>query len=472
MRSAPLFLILSCVLPAAAQDAMPSDVAAMHPEGKWRIRRAELYHYLVRYHGRSKAAAEVLTEYMTRRLVEAEARKRRISVTEAEVDRWLEDLDRTVRARSGGETGLESMCREMQMSMAELRRKGRQWVLQRNVAEALACEKDPAREKSGKKLSDESVIFMINTLYQAVEKETDARKLPEGTVARVADIDITEYEYGRALSFSIGKTELFRALNDLVLVEAVNLEIGPGKPNEADLAMQKRWFLEFERNRIARMPGAPSVIPDSMIEDVLEGRGLTLDGIYENPAFLAQARVRGHFRRKFDDAALKTYYESNEAKYGARVRIARILIGARAQQVPGVGRKIRNLQQGKSLADALWIRLNGGTDFAALAHEYSDDADVIKEGGGIVPIWLTGATRGYEQSFQQAMALTKAGDISKPFFDNGRGFVIVKLIDREPPPPFESIRDRVRGDAGEEAYVVWKAEVVRAALKNEALGEP
>jgi hypothetical protein len=50
--------------------------------------------------------------------------------------------------------------------------------------------------------------------------------------------------------------------------------------------------------------------------------------------------------------------------------------------------------------------------------------------------------------------------------------VIVKLIDREPPPPFESIRDRVRGDAGEEAYVVWKAEVVRAALKNEALGEP
>lgn len=100
----PFALLLLLCIPLLADEPrrnpLPADVAAQHPEGKWVVRKADLYRYLVRFYGAGSSAGGVLEEYMKRRLIEDEARKRKITVTENDVDRWLAELDAKVSLRS------------------------------------------------------------------------------------------------------------------------------------------------------------------------------------------------------------------------------------------------------------------------------------------------------------------------------------------------------------------------------------
>jgi hypothetical protein len=213
------------------------------------------------------------------------------------------------------------------------------------------------------------------------------------------------------------------------------------------------------------MPRAPANITDDIVKQVLKHRGLTLEDVYAGPAFLAQARAVGHFRRKQTDEVLRKYYESNRGRYGDQIQIARILVGARAQNVPGVGRKIRTLSQGRTISEQLWARLQGGEDFSDLARKHSEDADVIRKNGGVVPIWVTEQTAGYADSFRQASKLEK-GEMSKPFYSQGRGYVIVKLLARRQALAYEVIKDEIRADAANQEYGVWRRKVTQAARKN------
>jgi hypothetical protein len=466
MRVRVLLLLLALAPVTAAQDRVPSDVAAMHPEGKWKVRMADLYRYLVRYYRGQPTARMVLPEYMKRRLVEERARQGRLGVTEAEVDAWLADLDAQVKRQTG--KGLKDMSGQVGMKPAELKRRGRLWLLQEKVARAEILAKDPSRPKS-QRLSEDTVILVIDTLYKDAPKAYE--KLPKGVVARIGKIDITAYEYGRALVYELPTTEVLRALSDLVLFEEVALLVGDrNPPSKEDLEVQKQWYLTAEKNRIRRMPRAPTRITDDIVKQVLEQRGLTLEDVYAGPGFSAQARAVGHFRRQQTDETLAKFYEANRGRYGDQIQIARILVGARAQNIPGVGRKIRNLNQGKAIAEQIWARLQGGEDFADLARKHSEDSDVIRKRGGFVPIWLTGQTHGYQDSFVQARQLEKGG-ITKPFFSAGRGYVIVKLLARRKALDYELLKDDIRADAATQDYGLWRHTVGRAALKNPNLLE-
>lgn len=466
MRVRVLLFLFALAPMAAAEEPVPRDIAAMHPEGKWKIRKADLYHYLVRYYKGQPTARMVLPEYMKRRLVEERARRGKLAVTEAELDRWLGELDAQVRRKTG--KGLADMRDQVGMRPAELKRRGRLWLLQEKVARAEILAKDPSRSKD-QRLSEDTVILVIDTLYKKAPKEYE--NLPNGVVARIGKLDITEYEYGRALAYELPTTEVLRALSDLILFEEVALLVGDRKPpSKADLEVQKQWYLTAEKNRIGRMPGAPRNITDDIVKRVLKQRGLTLEDVYAGPAFVAQARALGHFRRKQTEETLRKYYEENRGRYGDQIQIARILVGARAQNVPGVGRKIRTLGQGKAIAEQIWTRLQAGEDFADLARKHSEDADVIRNRGGFVPIWLTEQTPGYQDSFRQARALKK-GEITKPFFSPGRGYVIVKLLARRRALDYELLKEDIRADAATQDYGVWKHTVTRAARKNPDLLE-
>jgi hypothetical protein len=466
MRVRVLLLLLALAPVAAAQGQVPRDIAAMHAEGKWKIRKADLYRYLVRYYRGQPTARSVLPEYMKRRMVEERARQRNLGVTQAELDAWLADLDAKVKRQTG--KGLADMRDQVGMRPAELARRGRLWLLQEKVARAEILAKDPARPKD-QRLSADTVILVIDTLFKKAPKQYE--KLPDGVVARIGKIDVTEYEYGRALAYELPTTEVIRALGDLMLFEEVALLIGDrNPPSEEDLEVQKQWYLTAEKNRIRRMPGAPTTITDDVVKQVLKNRGLTLEAVYGSPAFLAQARAVGHFRRKQTEATLRKYYEANRGRYGDQVQIARILVGARAQNVPGVGRKIRTLGQGKAISEQLWAQLKAGADFAELARKHSEDADVIRRAGGFVPIWVTEQTPGYQDSFRQARPLKK-GEFTKPFFSPGRGYVIVKLLARRKALDYELLKDDIRADAATQEYGVWRRRVTRAARKNPDLLE-
>jgi hypothetical protein len=154
------------------------------------------------------------------------------------------------------------------------------------------------------------------------------------------------------------------------------------------------------------------------------------------------------------------FYEENSAKYGDRLRVRRILIIARAQRVMIAGKKVRTLDQGRAAAEAIYLRLKGGEDFGKIAMQGSDDPDVIRKNGGFVPLWLTADAPSYEDTWAQANRL-KVGEISAPFFSAGRGFVIVKLINRRRALGFSAQKALIRRDAAEYDYRVWQGKAMR-----------
>jgi len=469
MSRIPARLLAAALLLASPampdENPLPADVAAMHPDGKWKIRKADLYRYLVRYESGQPAALAVLPEYMKLRLVEDEGRRRKIAVSEREVDQWLNSLD--AQLRQNGQS-LEAYCKQFGMRQEELRRKGRQWVLQKKLAGAILKEKDPSRGDAP--VSDDSVIFVVDTLYKEAKKETEG--LPDGIVARIRGIDINEYEYGRALAIELPKREVLRSLRGLILEEEVALLVGDrNPPTPKELEEQRKWFLDMEKSRIRRSaPDAPQEITDEMVEQVLKNRGLTLELVLRNPAFLANARAIGYFRKAITDEDLRAYYEEHKGEYGDQLRVARILVGARGQGVPGVGKAVRTPEQGRKESDQIYERLRSGEDFHRLARERSEDPDAIRNAGGIVPFWITAATPGYDDTFRQATQLDRDA-FSKPFFSQGRGYVIVKLLERKRAEDFERIKEKVREDAANDRYAIWRNDRTRAARINEDLFE-
>jgi parvulin-like peptidyl-prolyl isomerase len=130
----------------------------------------------------------------------------------------------------------------------------------------------------------------------------------------------------------------------------------------------------------------------------------------------------------------------------------------------------RTLEQGKKESAAIYEQLRGGGDFGKLARERSEDPDAIRKANGIVPFWITSDTPGYQDTFKQAAQLTK-DSISQPFFSEGRGYVIVKLLDRRAAAAYEAIKADVRADAARYRYDVWRNERTRAATVNADLFE-
>ena len=87
-------------------------------------------------------------------------------------------------------------------------------------------------------------------------------------------------------------------------------------------------------------------------------------------------------------------------------------------------------QQTKKLADSVYNILTNGGDFAALAKQFSDDRSTFIE-GGLMPEF---GTAKYDSVFEDhAFALTKDGEISKPF-ETKFGYHIIRRIAASPVP--------------------------------------
>ena len=465
---------LSALLRADEQPRdIAADLAAEAGDGAWKIRKREFYVHLSRYNAAHPIARRGLEDYLKERVVTREAAKRKVTVTHADAQDYLADADRILRKRTGGKMDLEKMAKQQEISMAELRRRSRSALMREAVARSIFRERDKSWPRD-KRVADDAVALVIDTIYQKLPKEFDLNKLKKGVLAKLGDIEVTEYEYGRHLIHVLPRTEMGRALNDLILAQEVNRLLGgPGKPNPEDLESEKRAYIKRERDRLMRLHPEfkdPAKITPEMIRQVIAQRGMTLEKIYANPGFSAQARARGHFMRKIDKAGLKKFYEENRGKYGDRLRVRRILVMARAQAVLIAGKKVRNLEQGRARVNAIALALDGGADFATLATADSDDPDFIRKNGGLVPLWLTSDRLGYRDTWQHANKLKK-NEISRPFFSAGRGYVLVKLLKRKRALSFDAQQREIRRDSAEYDYRLWQGKSVNSAIRSRSLFE-
>jgi len=470
---------LLCLVPLLATEvraddpprALPVDVAAVAGDGSWKIRKRDLYVYLAQYSSAHPQARLALEDYLKQRIIVREAAQRNVSVSDAEVNAWIDNLDRKIRETSGGRQTVNSMLVEQEMSLLDFQRRSRLALLRERVVRSIFRARDSSWPRD-KKVAEDAVTLTIDSLYRRAPKELDLAKLPKGVLAKLGSIEISEYDYGRQLMRVLPKTEVLHALQELILAKSVkDLTGNDDEPTAEEFELEKRAFIERERNRLMRMPGAmkdPRQITPEMIRSVVAQRGLTLEKIYANPGFRAQARARGHFMKQISKDELKEFYEKNHAKYGDRLRVRRILVLARAQPVMIAGKKVRTLQQGLARANAIHLRISGGEDFAKVAMETSDDSDFIRKNGGLVPLWLTADAPSYEDTWKQADNL-KPGKMSKPFFSAGRGYVVVQLIKRRRALSFDAQLREIRRDAAEYDYRTWQHKAIQASQRSKSL---
>ena len=468
-----LVLLALLALPAVAQNApvpaardpLPPDIAARHPEGKWEVRRSELYRYAATLFSDRQAIA-IRDDYMKLRFIQDEARRRGLQATDADVDAWLAALDRQVREKSGGEKSLETIAKETGMTERALRRRAHSGVLRERVALSEYRKRGDQR----KKLPEADIVLAVDQLYNHAKKETDPEKLPAGVVARVNEVKITDYDYGRELVFDYSPNEILRALNNLILVREAQLLLGEGfKPRSDDLRIHQDSYREQIAQQFRQGGLSADMISPDVFDEYLKSRGTTLAQVFANPAFQAEAAVRGHLRRTLGDKVRK-FYEEHRGRYGERLRVARLFLLARGhRQVQVRGKRVRTLEQGRQEAEALWVRAQSGENFAELVRRHSDDGPKLKAAGGVLPFWVHADTRGHQITFRQARLLER-NRISRPYY-NGSGFEIVKLVKREKEPSFEDVRERVRKDTAEVEYRIWRRTAFNRAQRASTLTE-
>lgn len=516
MRWLVLLLLIAPATARPDEQPLPKGVAAAHPQGVWKVRTADLYGHLVGYYAGEPQAVAALPDYLRRRMIEHEGRKRGITVTDKDSARQMARLDAQIRKRTGGTDNLEKYRKSQGMTKREFSRRMRSAILRERVARDIVNKRNKTRDPN-KPLQESTIVLTIDELYGKSKKILDPKKLKKGIVAKIGGASITKYQYGRELSYTLPRNTVSNALNDLIIAEEVKILIGSdAPPTKEELKLERRWFITFEVNRLKRQAQAQGKgrvkIDLSTVNQVLSKRGLTVDKALGSPGSRAQARARGHFRLAYSgvrlvasmdtdndgkiqekewtgdkarfakldanndkvvtedegDASLRKYYETNRKRFGDKLRVATIFIAARAQRVGQIGGKVRTLPQGKALAEALHVRATQGVDFGELAKENSNDVDVIKNNGGLVPFWLTADTPGYTDVWPQADRL-KEGTMSKPFFSRRGGFVIVKLLNRHKALGFDGMREKIVELASFEAYRTWRTKVLRAARKSKTL---
>ncbi len=464
----PVLLLVSRL--AVADPTLPADLAAAHPDGKWRIKKAQLYSYLVKYYGAHPSSKLILDDYLKVRFVQMEARRRKIRVTDRAVAMWIRDLETKIRKKTGGVQTLDSVSKQLGMTRRALIRRSKSAILRERIARAVYLEKDPTRNPS-REVTEADVQLVIDKLYEKADKSTSATRLPRNVVARLQGTDITVYDFGRELYFGLGERMILQALNQLIDIEQVRLLVGnDDPPTEAMMNAQKLWFMERQRALLRRQVKDPSVpITPELVDRSLARFGLSRKLIYGSLSFKAEARGRAHFQTALSDKEVLKFFEDNRGRYGDRVRVQRIFVKARAQRQVNIGgQKARNLEQGKARAQALWIRVTRGADFRKVAEKESDDMPAIKKRGGVVPIWLHKGLPGYEETFLAADRL-KVDEIGPVFYSRRGGFVIIKLLERKKGGKFVEIRDRVRADAGDRAHHLWRTKARQSALKAKTL---
>ena len=162
------------------------------------------------------------------------------------------------------------------------------------------------------------------------------------------------------------------------------------------------------------------------------------------------------------DKELRSYYDENKREFiqpeEARVRHIFFPVDAKADAAAKAAVKAK--------AEGVLARVKKGEDFAALAAEYSEDADTAKTGGelGIIRPGQTNA-----EAFEKGIFALKAGEagvVESPF-----GYHVVRVDERHEQKQlsFDQVKDALRKKLLQEAEQKKLQEFVAETAKQEGL---
>jgi parvulin-like peptidyl-prolyl isomerase len=327
---AGLFVALGA--PAPAGDEVGDDAVVATIDGR-AIPADRFARFVLVEREHSSAGAEALQQLVQERLVEREARRRGIRVTEQDVDLRARQIEEGLRAQSQGRQGLDDHLAGLKISRDAFR------VL---LHKSIACERMMAADfglPAGALVPPEKQSLWFRDLESRASVTKEG--LPAGVAATVEGQAIARTAWALKIFEGLPPAEGDKLFEDFIAVDLLltegakeGIEVGPE---------QIRREIE-ERSRLVREMLTGEGLPSEGVDylSTLKARGEDPAALLEGERFRAEIVLKELARRRFGEDGFRAFYEERRAvfdqAFGRRVRVATLFLKAAQQKSAKVAR--------------------------------------------------------------------------------------------------------------------------------------
>jgi hypothetical protein len=451
--TAALFLLLLCALgvaalpgPAHAQETGASSlpdgvVARVHSRD---VTEADLLDRIARTYEHGERGRGALAELVDDICVANEAKRRKVSVSDAEVRAYIAKWDETIRKQSGGKAKLEDLYTEGDEEV-EFVATAHEFVLRQKMA----------REDLGSKPDEELSEHYLKMWLASLRRKAKVRykDLPDGVLAQVGDRSVLRHELAARLRDKLPKEMVAAVGNELVITLFSEHDTAAAGVVVSDEVMGEA--LRELRKQFASDPqiSGSGVTFDQFLR---QSRGYGEDDLRQDRVFRARIALRQMIRDEISDADVRTFWEEHRDAYGERVLVRQLLVAASAS-----GAKFQQRDFGQAFQEALGLKVEilveGGLNLpeserpktpvaplltrVAKKHAHNDEA---RRKAGEPMIFTKQPLEG-EDDLRKAVFEGPLGGLQGPI-KSSLGYHLVVVEERRPAPEFDDVKERIRDD--------------------------
>jgi hypothetical protein len=427
---------------AAAEDGLPPGVVArVHGRD---VTQADLRERLAKRWAATERGKQLLDQLVDDTCVEAEAKKRGVTVTDDEVAAYVKHVDETIRKQTGGARTIEDVYREESSSPVEFARIAREYVKRQKMA----------AEDLGGKAGDEVPEARLKLWLSSLRRRSGVKltDLPEGVLAKVGDVVIDRARFAEALATQLPEDAVISARADLVFEAAAEHAVSVAKIEVADADVDAE--IGRIRDRFAQDPRVKNT-GLTFDEFLRQTRGTSEAELRADRAFRTRVGLERLLARRINDADVRKLWEDNREAFGERALVRQIYVPAgdaggkfkmhtfeeaftlalraKAAVLEGTGLPGRPAEGTRPLRDVV----------TAVAKQFEEDPEKRKTAGE--PVAWTRVHLAGEEKLTDDVFKGETGKLLGPTRSR-IGWHLVLVEERRPAPSFEEVKDAVRDE--------------------------
>lgn len=375
MSFAPLLLVaFTLAASTALQEREPDPGRVVARAGGAELLESQLEPVLLDRFALGEDGREQLKVLLSAKLIPKIAKQRGVAITDAELDRRFDELDREVRA-AGHKGGLLATLEEQDLALDEFRRVLRVQMMQERLTRL---------DKDINQLLPVSAHFQESWLAEQFEKHGVTWGMPpweDGLAANTSvGIHVTLDEYADTLRRRLPRVEVEETAWHLILLDGIEKRLVDLAPEARERAIDA----EIERRRRVNAALTPGIT----FEQRLGASGRTVEGLRRDPSVEIAALARVWVDRKYGEAGLRAAYEADREDYdglfGAAVR-ANLLFLVASKTVNEFNP--RTFAEAEQQLERMLESIGNTDDFRAVAARNSEEPTTRTSGGELG--WVT-----------------------------------------------------------------------------------
>lgn len=384
--------------------------------------------------GSAAVGVEALDFLIQDRLIEQEAKRRGVVVSDQDVDAKLAELERRTRAETKGKLGVDDQRAAMGVDLDTFRR-----VLRRAIAGERMMRADFGLGDADVRPEKQSLWFQEQRAREGVR----TTGVPVGIAAEFGDERITTTDWG---------LQLFKALSrgdrDRLFDEYVGIELLLAAAKQAGLAVTPQHIAREVQERTAQLLAKlkEAHMPTEGVDwlSTLKARGDDPEAVVSSDRFKAEILLKELARTRHGADDWRRWYDDHRAEFdqafGRRVRLATVFL--RADAVKG-GKASRTWPEATQELDALRQRcLQGdipvGEAFASFARLRSEHESAARGG----ELGFLAEAQLEKLGLPANLVAEKPGALVGPL-TVANGVHLLRVIEQRSASPFEEIRGEV-----------------------------